>query len=172
MTADTLITTILAHAFTKAEVHRHLWLVRTYLERHWFGGVNGGTLEDFYAHEGAGDRERAIASALSGDMTSLTKETMYPVLDAAQEKIQSLPFLSVSTPMAADDATVVRIGTWLRKNVHDTIVIDIVTDPNVVGGCAFAYRGYRHDFGLHRSMIKNREKIRGILHDYADKAAG
>jgi len=172
MTADTLITIILAHAFTKAEVHRHLWRIRTYLEQRWFGSGTSGTLEEFYSHEGASDRERAVATALMSEIGGLSKETVYPVLEGAEESVKALPYLSISIPYPSDDAAVVGIGTWFRNNVHDRIVIDMTTDPSVVGGCAVAYRGYRHDLALHRAITKNKEKIRLLLHDYAGKTSG
>jgi hypothetical protein len=171
MTADSLITKILTRAFTKADVHRHLWLMRTYLERRWFGTGDAGTLEEFYAHAGASERERAVAGALGDEVGRLSKETMYPVFDEAQKKVKTLPFLAVSIPIPADEATVERIGSWIRTNVNENVIIDIAVDPKMVGGCAFAYRGFLYEYALHRTIEKNKEKIRSMLNDYAGKAS-
>jgi hypothetical protein len=170
MTAETLIATILSHAYQKSEVHRHLWLLRTYLERRWFGTGDTGSLTAFYEREGASPRDRAVAEVLGDSVGGLSKDDLYRVFNEAEEAVKALPFIAVSIPFQPDDETVARIGAWFRSNVDKDIVLDITCDAGVVGGCAFALRGYLTEFALPRAIGKKKEEIRTMLRDYADKA--
>ena len=168
MTADELITKICTHAYTRAEVHRHLWLLRSYCERRWFGSGDAGTLASFYGQE-ANPRGHAVAGDLGDDVGGLTKDTLYRVFDEAEELVKTLPFVAISIPFTPTDETIVAIGSWFRNNVNPRTVFEVTVDPRVVGGCAFAHRGYYQEFALHRAITNKKEDIRSMLKDYADK---
>jgi hypothetical protein len=169
---NSLLQKILSNTYTKSDFYRSISLVQEFLEHAFY---NTDDSDD------VGHTERIVNHArLSGDVTVaerieewgepvlsvFTRENLYQKLKALKEGIEILPELVLYVPVTFGPREIEQIGRWCRQHIDQTIILNISVEPEVVGGCAFVWKGTYHDFSLRYFLQKKEEEIVRLMSAY------
>lgn len=80
-------------------------------------------------------------------------------IEKLQEKIKSLPVVSLSIAFEPDAKTLETISEWFLLNAKKEVLLDIVIDVRIVGGVTIYYNGKFKDYSIQpkiQSIISNR----------------
>lgn len=170
MEVQELMFTIIRTAYTKADIQRRIRLLREYLEQTHFTEQQDLDLTKFLLSKRAQtDDIDAFLSWGKGFFDTFTKEKAYTLLNVIGEHMKTLPVISMYIPYEPVPAEVNKLGTWVRRNVDEHVLIDLHTDPSLLGGCAFAWKGTYRDYSLRYYMQKKREEITKIIEEYVSR---
>lgn len=170
MKTDELMHKILQNAYTKVDIQRRVRLLREYLERGFYTPDHRPDVTKFLLEKRATtDDIEAFISWGKDFFNHFTRNNTYDLLNAIIDSIRILPVVSVYIPYEPVPAEVVKLGGWFRRNVNDTVLIDLHTDPALLGGCAFAWKGMYRDYSLRYYMQKRRDEIEKIITEYVAK---
>lgn len=169
MTADQLFTTILHTAYTRADLQRRIRLLREFLEKSFYSPEATDLTKFLLSKRATTDDIDAFLAWGDSFLDAFNKDNTYKLLNTMSEMIKSIPVISVYIPYEPVPAEVVKLGTWFRRSVGDNILLDIHTDPTLLGGCAFAWKGVYRDYSLRYYMHKRKEEISKIITDYVAK---
>lgn len=74
--------------------------------------------------------------------------------------ISEATILTIYFVFIPDEMQVKEIGEWLRESLKSPkLIYGVRTDPNLIGGCAIAYKGVYKDYSLKAKISKNREQL-------------
>jgi hypothetical protein len=168
-TIDKLFSIIHRVSFTRADMLRRIRMVREYLEYKYFSSRASTELADYLRdNQVSGYDSQALIAFGDAFYANFSRETAYTVIDGLVDKVKQYPVVTLYIPFepTADDIT--KIGTWFRDEVDNTILLDLHVDSNLIGGCAFAYRGVYKDYTLRYYLTKRHEEIGAMLDQMAD----
>ena len=170
MTEEKLLSMLLRETYTKSDILRRLRLLREYLEFKYFSSERQTDLSYFLAKHNVPEVDIGVFASFSDEFyASFTKENAYTELTKLSEAVDKQPQIVVLVPYDFGAEEIMRLGRWMRTNIHPQMIIELRNNPTLLGGCAFAYEGYYHDFSLRYYMMKKREEIRAIIAKYADE---
>ena len=151
---DASLQDILKRVYTKAELHGELDTLRMLAERRVFGGRESG--------EEIPDTSAWDESVLE----SFTAENIYERMNELRCAADALPSLVIYVPVAFSRAEVIRIGTWCRTNIAPSVLLELLVDPAVVGGCALVLQSKRHDLTLRHFAAKHHRELVELVKRY------
>lgn len=97
----------------------------------------------------------------------VTAETLQTDMAAFQHWLERLPTFTLYVPVEMDQAGEVIIGTWCREHLGTELLVELVVDPQTVGGCAFVHNGTYHDWSLaNRGEHELYEVITNVVTQY------
>jgi F0F1-type ATP synthase delta subunit len=169
MDPEKIAKTILSNTFTKADLARRVRLLRQYMET-CFYKPEKTEMTKFLINERATTED--INSFITwGDdfFRHFTKENTYKIIEQVEEMLKKMHLISMYIPYEPVPAEVVKLGKWFRGNVGDEVIIDLRTDPTLLGGCAFVFKGIYRDYSLRYYMAKKRDEIAKMISDYVAK---
>lgn len=166
MEIQELMFTIIKTAYTKADIQRRMRLLREYLEQIHFTGERIDLTKFLLSRRAQTDDIDAFLSWGNEFFDTFTKEKAYPILNAISEHMKTLPVISMYIPYEPVPAEINKLGIWVRRNVDEQVLIDLHTDPTLLGGCAFAWQGTYRDYSLRYYMQKKREEIAKVIQEY------
>lgn len=161
-----LLSTILKTSYTKPDVLRRLRLYRSFLE-HGFYRAGSKKLRDFLTR----------AKATSADVESITgwgeefhrcftKQNAYTLLNLITSAVGEVPTISLYLPYDPPPSEVTKLGQWFRVYVANNVLLDVHSDPGLLGGCAFAWKGYYRDYSLRYWLSQKYQEIEQMLNRY------
>ncbi len=160
---------VIRTAYTKADIQRRLRLLREYLEQTHFAGEDVELTKFLLSKRAQTDDIDAFLSWGKEFFDAFTKEKAYTLLNVIAEHMKTLPVISMYIPYEPVPAEVNKLGAWIRRNVGELVLIDLHTDPTLLGGCAFAWKGTYRDYSLRYYMQKKRDEITKIIEQYVSR---
>lgn len=169
MSADKLLPAILISAFTRAQAHRAVALLRSYLEQRFYESSPATDPAAYFLTHKLNKEDAALVSAWPPEIYKFftSAELLYPTLHALNTSLESLPKLGLYLPFVPTLTDLTRYGTWLRTRIDPQLLIEIHYDPRVFGGCGVVWRGVRHDLSLGYRIQAHREQILKFIEHYA-----
>lgn len=170
MDEQKLLSVIIQNTYSTADLNRRISLAREYLEGLLFSG-NTANPADFAKKRTLTPEETLSFAQWDKDLISgFTPDNVYARFDGLKEEAKKLPVITVYLPFNPDSGEAAKIGIWLRKTLADPrIVMDIKTKTELLGGCAYVWKGVYHEFSLHHFVKKNKEEIKEVLEEYERK---
>lgn len=167
MNETKVLSSVIKTSYTKPDILRRLRLYRSFLE-HKFYKKGKKTLDQFLADASAtSDDHEVIVGWGSEFHRNFTKETAYDILESVNSGLKTVPTLSLYLPFDPKGADVVKLGTWFRTNVDKVILLDIHSEPGLIGGMAFAWKGYYRDYSLRHYLMRKKKDIDEMFSRYA-----
>lgn len=170
MDEQKLLSTIIQNTYSTADLNRRISLARQYTEGLLFAGEMTSPAD--FAKKRSLNLEdgQSLAQWDKEFFSEFTPENVYARFNKLKEEAKKLPVITVYLPFNPDYDDIVRIGIWLRKTLADPrIVMDIKINPNLLGGCAYVWKGVYHEFSLHHFVKKNKEEIKKVFEEYERK---
>jgi len=169
---DHTLQNILLNTFTKSDFYRGLGVAREYLERIFY---NTDDSDDnvkaeqvvLYAQNSGDGASADLIRGWGGEVFStFTRDNLYSRLDELKESAEKLPELTLYVPVDLDAEGVTLIGSWCRKNIDTSLLLNIIVDPSAIGGCKFVWNGAYRDFSLGYFLEKKPGIVSNLLHEY------
>lgn len=168
---NNLLTTILTNTYTQSDLNHRLGLLKGFLE-FWYYQPHEKTnflflLNEFFTR---GEESRDEFNALNfwgpNFYGEFSKENLYQLLNQIKKEAEALPTVTIFLPFVPPIYEIPKLGEWFRQNVSLAAVIDVKSDPRLIGGCALARRGVYQDFSLRYYIEKNRPAVLKVIADY------
>ena len=160
---------ILPFCFTKESLQRRLRLLRAYLEHTHFTGSKA-TLNEFLQKNNANEDDAKVLTLMREKLgSSLTPKTAQNILGTLTKQAQNLPTIHLYTPYILSLDVSLKIGTWFKKNVGPTILLDLHVDPTLSIGCVLVVGGVSYDYSLKSFLDSQRNQIRDILKAFSNQ---
>lgn len=84
---------------------------------------------------------------------------MEKYLDELKKSLASLTILSASISFEPSSSFTDRISLWLKTNVSNNLVIDLLYNAHIIGGMQFSYKGKYMDLSLRKKISKELENV-------------
>jgi hypothetical protein len=163
-----LLKTIIKNSYTTSEVRRRLRLVREYLEDRLFKGASL-TIADFLAKQNTDPIDvTAIGEWGNEFWVNFTKENAYKVLDGLNLEVKKLPVYSLYIPYVPEGAEGAKLGKWFRDEIGPEVILDLHTDPMLLGGAAVVRQGMFFDYSIRYYLQQKRWEIEKIIGKYLE----
>lgn len=85
------------------------------------------------------------------DLSSYIKEL--------RKDLENIPVLSASINFEPSLSFIEQISDWLKKNVNERMVIDILLNTSTLGGIQLSYRGKYLDLSLRKRISEELEEV-------------
>lgn len=168
MNEDQLLHVLLTTTFVKSDISRRLGIIREYVNQRFFTSGEKKDVNKFLALGNLSVEDQRVLTDWDDDFfQTFTKENASGLFDTLDREVQNLPVINLYVPMELGSQDVVKIGTWMRKNLDPSVLIELHFDPSTFGGCALAWEGMYHDYSLHHTLRTKIDPIRKILSEYA-----
>jgi hypothetical protein len=169
MDTQEMITTILKTSYTKNDIGRRLRLLREYMEKCFFTPIQEDMTKFLISQQATTDDIDTFIRWGDEFFKAFSKNTLYKFIIAMSEHMKAMPIVTLYIPYEPVPAEVIKIGKWFRMNVNEGVLMDLHTDPSLLGGCAFVWHGIYRDYSLRYYMLKKREAIERIIEEYVAK---
>jgi hypothetical protein len=159
---------LLATAYTKGDLLRRLGVMRSFLEQLYFTPKQL-PLKEYLDQRKTSDGDAPALLGLGDQFFSaFNRENVYTMLDLMAKKVSNLPTVVVYLPGEIDSSESEKVGTWMRKNVRNDLLLDLKTDVTMVGGCGVVCEGIWHDLSLRYWMKKKQSQIIETIGKYVE----
>lgn len=160
---------ILPFCFTKESLQRRLRLLRAYLEHTHFTSSRA-TLEQFLQKNNANEDDAKVLTLMREKLGSaITPKTAQNLLGTLTKQAQNMPTIHLYTPYSLSLDVAVKIGTWFKKNVGPTTLLDLHVDPTLSVGCVLVVGGVAYDYSLKSFLDSQKHQIREILKTFSNQ---
>lgn len=75
-----------------------------------------------------------------------------------KELARKIPVLTIFTAVSLPYLTIVEIANWLKRNVKNKVILNVVLDSSLLGGSVLLYKGIYKDFSLISEVSKLHKK--------------
>jgi len=154
---ERILNEILKETFTLDSLRKRVQVLKLILER------------EIYRPEVAGkepksdleQREAKWVESFDKELLTGMTNSMYSSLVERIEKfIADISTLTIYFVFIPEAKQIKEVGTWLRNNLDQPrLVFDFKTDPSLIGGCAFVYKGIYKDYSLRAQISDNKSKL-------------
>jgi hypothetical protein len=167
-----LLQRILSNTYTKSDFYRSISAVQEFLEHAFYNtddNDDSNHTERIVKHAHASG-DVAVAERIEGwgdpVLSVFTRENLYEKLKELKGEVESLPELALYVPVAFGHREIEHIGRWCREHIDRKVVLSLSVEPEVVGGCAFVWKGTYHDFSLQYFIQKKEGEIARLISAY------
>lgn len=143
---------ILKNTFTKADLYARLGLLQEILERMYFQEAAPSSGEEAFnvalkhlTSYSKSDRE-AVAEWHAHAPDLFTEKKFVSSIETLKKGAEALSEFTLYLPAAPRPEDVAVLGSWCRVHIARQLMLRILIDANVVGGCAFVHKDVLHDF--------------------------
>lgn len=163
---EQFLDTILKSTFTRNDIARRMRLLREYLEQNYFTETKMEMTKFLLLRRATTDDINAFIGWGEEFYATFTRKNAYTLISRMLEEAKKLPVASLYIPYEPVPAEVSKIGVWFRGNVGSNVLLDIHTDPTLLGGCAIVWKGSYRDYSLRYYMLKKHQEIVKVIEEY------
>lgn len=167
------LATMCQNTYTLEDMHRRLGVLHQCLEAILFHGT---APLDPVARREAGlqfaetittrDEVEAIRAWGSDVWGTFSTEHLADQIHSYEAVVAALPSFTLYVPVALTPAATAMLGTWCRRELNPSLMLEIKVDAAVTGGCAFVHNSQYHDYSLHRAVTSQAGAITNLLSSY------
>lgn len=169
MEIDSLIQKVIDNSYTKTDITRRTRLLREYLEKTFFTPEMHEMTKFLITRQATTDDIDTFLSWGEDFFNTFTRDNIYSIMSDIDDRVKHAPIVVLYIPYDPVPAEVVKLGKWFRRSVSAGILVDLHTDPSLLGGCAFVWKGMYRDYSLRYYMLKKREEIHKLISEYVEK---
>ncbi len=75
-----------------------------------------------------------------------------------KERARKIPVLTIFTAVSLRHPEIAQIADWLKRNVKNKVLLNVVLDSSILGGAVLLYKGIYKDFSLISEVNKLHKK--------------
>lgn len=163
---------ICKNTFTVSDLHRRLGLLQECLEEVLFhtGAQTLGSIMSagvVHAKKVGSDSDVQALKEWGDDVwNEFHSHNLVKQIEQLRKEGEILPSFTLYVPVVFDEESTKEIGLWCRENIDPRILLELIVEASVVGGCAFVSKDTYHDFSLHEAMNNSTGVVRELLNSY------
>lgn len=162
-----ILTTILKYAYTRVEAEKLLSVFRLISEAYFYQQADTAALESLVRNQFRHSTDVAYCLEALSELIKLVEESskgrIYETMHEASEALEQLPVLTLYVPMKFEHADIKRIGTWVRSNLHEKILIQFIINANYRGGCGISWQGVMKDYSFNHFLQRESRSIQTLI---------
>lgn len=147
---DNLLAIILKDTYSLTQLKHRLRLLKTYLLHVFFGGE---------AISFSPPELNWLKSLPNTFYHQFTKDNVYQIFTDFDNAVKKFNTLTMYLTFEPDDATLTQIGTYVRNNFKQNLLLDIKLDPNLIAGTALSWKGNYKDYSLRAKIGEKRGEM-------------
>lgn len=93
-------------------------------------------------------KDKFVALLRDNQITSESASELKAFLTTLQNKITSLPVLSITLAFEPKAQTLKALSDWFVLNMHQQMLFEITVDPQLIAGATFTFNGKHMDFSI------------------------
>lgn len=93
-------------------------------------------------------KDKFIALLRDNQINSKSASELKAFLTTLQNKITSLPALSITIAFEPKAQTLKALSDWFVLNLHHQMLFEITVDPKMIAGATFTFNGKHMDFSI------------------------
>ncbi len=166
---DTLKARIVANTYTLTTLYHRIAVLQQILEQVYFTTDDSATYADRYSAAVAAleETDRVALEEWETDwLTHFSEDNVHHELSALREWAGSLPRMTIYVPVAFDAPAAAVVGQWCRAEIDESLMLEILVDPAVVGGCGVIREYTYHDLSLRAKLAADPTAIKEVLQSY------
>lgn len=157
---------LLPNTYTENDLRRRLSIIRSFFE-HLFFKDETITLENFLNSRNIPPSDTAAILSYNKNFYTYFSPTNYnQVIRSILKSIKEIPNITIYLPIDTNVSEIAKLGTWFRKNISATSLLDIRYDDKKIGGCALVTNNIYRDYSLHHFISKKRQDILDLVNNY------
>lgn len=165
-----ILATIISETYTRADLNRRLSYIRSFCEQVLFGSEVNVDLASFLKKKGATSMDISVMTGWGDDFFNFfNSKNLYKVLKSLDIDLKSLPVATIYLPYEHSAIEINKLGKWFRDSLNSDILLDIKVNQNLLGGCAFVWKGIYKEFDLHFFLQRSKEELLKIFESYANE---
>ena len=145
-----MIDTFLANTYSTQQIRKRLQALKTALASRFFGGTEESILLE---------EKNWLETLPQSFFQQFSESKMNDQLAQLEKELQGLATIIIYIAFEISEAEINALGVWIKKNIHPQRIFEIKIDPNVIGGCAFSWKGLYKDYSLRSKIELHREDI-------------
>ena len=164
---STILSIILKYAYTRGEAEKLLSVFRLLSEAYFYQQADTRIMESIIQ-----ERLRNVPDThfyfealpeLVEIIQKLTKGRIYETIHEISEALELLPVLILYVPIKFDHSDIKTIGTWIRENIHEKILLQFIVNPNYRGGCGISWKGIMKDYSFSHFLNRESRSIQSLI---------
>ena len=90
------------------------------------------------------------------------REALKKMIETIKKKLDECESIKIDIAFEPSEATVEKVSEWLRKEIGESVVLDIGHDRSLLGGARIMYRGKYKEYALANMIndVLRRERLR------------
>ncbi len=84
--------------------------------------------------------------------TELEKVEYELFIKKVKDEVDKLQFIELTLSFDPDEPFVHKLGRWVSENVDTAVLLDLKTDPKILGGVQIGYKGFYKDLSALRKF--------------------
>jgi F0F1-type ATP synthase delta subunit len=84
---------------------------------------------------------------------------LHMFFDQAHKQIMNIPRLQIQIAIEANDSLITAIYSWVKREVHDVVFLELITKPALIGGCVIVYEGMYKDYSVKYKLESDPKKV-------------
>ncbi len=164
------LTAFFKTTFTQADARRRIGLLEQGIEQTVYTQGVTKTLEQVVT-ELAKQKEDAQAVVQFLSAVKLPSDTtlLKKMLAGLRDAVVSKTAVILAIPFEPTAEQIVAYGEWFRVNVSPDVLISIVFDASVVGGCSITWQGKQVTYDLEYLIKQKRNEIVAVVDQFVEK---
>lgn len=92
-------------------------------------------------------------------LNEFDRNNVYQKLQALEEEVKKLPFLTLYLSFEPNDDAIRLLGTFLRKEFTHNMIFESKLNPDLIGGCGVVWKGIYKDYSVKSLIDRKHEEI-------------
>lgn len=155
---DDLLNIILKDTYTLASFKHRLRILKSYLDKKFFGGQDAELLE--------GADNDWLKSLPDSFWEKFNKDNLISQISGLENKLNQLNSLIIYLAFEAGDDVSITIGKKVRELFQMNLLLDIRHNPALIAGCALVWQGIYKDYSLKSKIEARKSEILASLNKF------
>ena len=120
-------------------------------------------LDDFAATKNKSAAEIGVLRRVLPALGKLSQGALYDRLKELEDALNALATLVVTVPVVFAEKDIEAIGEWVRSEISNKILLDVVVDPQVIAGCVIAWRSRAYDYSFEHYLNEQQKPVQAQI---------
>lgn len=162
-----IVATILTYAYTRVEAEKLLSVFRLLSDAYFYQQADAGMMESlikerFRHTSDTGYYFESLPKLIQLAQKS-TKGSIYETIHNVSEALELLPVLTLYVPVKLEHTYIARIGTWVRGNINEEILLQFIISAAYRGGCGVSWKGIMKDYSFNHFLNRESGSIQSLI---------
>lgn len=156
--------------YTQADARRRITLLEGVLEQAIYAKGSGKTVDMLVNELGKTPEDRdAVGKFLRSSVIPNDPTSIKDFLAMLRDAILKRPVVNLSLPFEPAPDQIVAYGEWFRSNVDPNVLISVLFDASVVGGCSITWQGKQVTYDLEYLIRQKRTEVVKVVDEWVEK---
>ena len=161
---------ILPKSHTKTQALRHLRILKDFINFKIYDKPEVTNLEAQLSEFEKKLRSKPYESYIDDDVVflksldpqfynSFNSENIKSELESLDKSLEGAKLIHVYIPFEMPEPEILKLGNWIKLNLGEETLFDLIFDQSLIGGCAISVNGIYKDYSLKQKIEENKKQV-------------